>query len=245
MGVKLLSLKAVGLGAIILDIAGRYGLFTRHGADVDLVPVTGIQIPNLTKAVPMGYIGAPAALMRAAGGTKLKILASFDDARLSNRLVVSPAIATPDQLRGRRLGARVTGAAMWLHTVLALEKLGLDPVRDEIEILEIGDPPKIIAALEAQRIDGAVLSEAQCQQLQSKGFRILFDFSPLNAHGAPDALVVMSDFFETSEQPKRILAAMIEAVAFATSAEKENDTLVSVKETLGITDESAAKKGAA
>ena len=36
---------------------------------------------------------------------------------------------------------------------------------------------------------------------------------------------------------------MIEAVAFATSAEKENDTLVSVKETLGITDESAAKKG--
>jgi len=88
MSVNLLCLGAVGIGSIILSVADRLGLFQKHGVDVSLVTVTGTQVPNLTTANPMGHIGAPAALMRAAGGTDLKILACFDNALLSGALVV-------------------------------------------------------------------------------------------------------------------------------------------------------------
>jgi ABC-type nitrate/sulfonate/bicarbonate transport system substrate-binding protein len=243
MGVGLLHLGAVGLGAIVLSIADRQGFFAKHGADVQLVPVTGTQIPDLTDATPMGYIGAPAALMRAAAGTDLKILASFDSARLTSSLIVSPGIHAADDLKGKRLGARVPGAAMWLHTVLALEKLKLDPVRDNIEVKEVGDPPQIMAALEQGHLDGAVLSEAQCKQLQAKGFRRLLDLAPLDVYGAPDALVAQSDFLHESDQPRAILAAMIEAAAFVTSGRYKESALVAVKSTLGIDDESAAQRG--
>ena len=113
MRVNLLCLGAVGIGSVILSVADRLGLFEKHSVDVCLVPLTGTQIPDLTNTNPMGHIGAPAALMRAAGGTDLKILACFDNALLSSALVVRADFRTPEQLKGQRLGARVVGAAMW------------------------------------------------------------------------------------------------------------------------------------
>lgn len=237
MGVNLLYLGAVGLGAVVLAIAERERLFAKHGVDVQLVPVTGTQIPDLTASNPMGYIGAPAALMRAAGGADLKILASFDRAALSGGLVVRRGYSRPEHLKGKRLGARVTGAAMWLHTVLALEKLGLDPSHDGIEIAEIGDPVAVVAALEAQEIDGAVLSRAQCEQLVAKGFAVLLDLAPQGIQGAPDALVVRDEFLRRSpEEPKRVIAAMIEAAACAMSPARRPVVLQAIQSTLGLTD---------
>jgi ABC-type nitrate/sulfonate/bicarbonate transport system substrate-binding protein len=243
MTVRLLWLGAVGLGAIILTIADRQKFFQKHGADVLLTPVTGTQIPDLSDAIPIGYIGAPAALMRAAAGKDIKILASFDSARLTSSLVVSPSIHDIQGLKGRRLGARVTGAAMWLHTVLALEKLKLDPVRDKIEIAEVGDPAQIIAALQQGRIDGAVLSQAQCKQLQAEGFRVLLDLSTLDVYGAPDALVVQSNLLREPRQAEAVLAAMIEAAAFATSERNKEPVLLAVKSTLALSDDAAAERG--
>jgi ABC-type nitrate/sulfonate/bicarbonate transport system substrate-binding protein len=181
--------------------------------------------------------------MRAAAGKDIKILASFDSARLTSSLVVSPSIHDIQELKGRRLGARVTGAAMWLHTVLALEKLKLDPGRDKIEIAEVGDPAQIIAALQQGRIDGAVLSQAQCKQLQAEGFRVLLDLSTLDVYGAPDALVVQSNLLREPRQAEAVLAAMIEAAAFATSERNKESALLAVKSTLALSDDGAAERG--
>jgi ABC-type taurine transport system substrate-binding protein len=237
MRINLLCLGAVGIGSVILTIADRLRLFQKHGVDVRLVPVTGTQIPDLTTTNPMGHIGAPAALMRAASGTDLKILACFDNALLSGALVTRSEINKPEQLKGKRLGARVVGAAMWLHTVLALERLGLDPVRDGIEIAEIGDPSAVMEALEAGRIAGAVLSKAQCEHLAPKGFSVILNLAPLQISGAPDALVVLGGFIRHSpEEVKRVLAAMIEAVACGASPHKQLGVTDAIKSALAISD---------
>ena len=99
----------------------------------------------------------PAALIRASNGAGLKIVACFDASRLSSCLVVSSEIRAAEQLRGKRLGARVEGAAMWIHTVLALGRLGPQPERDQISIVEIGDPLDIVEAFGRRLIAGAVL----------------------------------------------------------------------------------------
>jgi ABC-type nitrate/sulfonate/bicarbonate transport system substrate-binding protein len=242
--VHLLCLGAVGLFSVLPSIAQRQGFFEKHGLEVQLTPVPGTQIPELTISSPLAYIGAPAAVMRAAGGVDLKVLACFDTARLSSCLVVNPDISQLKQLRGKRLGARATGAAIWIHTVLALEKLGLDLERDQINIAEIGDPVDIIRALEAGRIDGAVLSRSQCEQLTSRGYPILSDLFPFNVYGAPDALVATTTFLrDRPELIKGIVAGLIEAAAFALSPRERPLALEAMKAELMINDTNAAEIG--
>ena len=231
MRINLLSLKAVGL-------------FKKHGIEVELIPVPGAHIPEPTVSSPLAYIGAPAALMRADGGIDLKVLACFDTARLSSCLVVNPDISKPEQLRGKRLGARATGAAIWIHTILALEKLGLDPERDQVNIVEIGDPGEIIGALEAGWIDGAVLSRAQSEQLKNKGYSILCDLFPLHLYGAPDALVATARFLrEHPELIEGIMVSLVEAAAFVLSPHQRSVALEAIKAELMISDNVAAESG--
>jgi len=149
---------------IPLSIGQEQGLFTKRGVEVRLVFVPGADVPRLTGENPFGFIGAPAALLGAAGGTDLRILGSFNTARLSGHVVARPDIKTPAELRGKRFGVRALGAALWIHTVLALEHLGLDPRRDNLSFLPIGDPTQIVRALEAGTIDAALLSPAQSRQ---------------------------------------------------------------------------------
>jgi ABC-type nitrate/sulfonate/bicarbonate transport system substrate-binding protein len=133
---------------------------------------------------------------------------------------------------------------MWIHTVLALEKLGLQPEQDQISVEEIGDPVDVIRAMEAGRIDGAVLARAQCEQLARKGFSILLDLFPLDMYGAPDALVVTATFLrDHPEVAERIVAGLIEGVAFALSPRERSAALESIKSELMLTDTVAAESG--
>jgi ABC-type nitrate/sulfonate/bicarbonate transport system substrate-binding protein len=242
MKINMLYLGAVGLGVVPLSIAHQHGLFRKHGVDVHLVPVLGTQVPKLTIDNPFGYIGAPAAIMRAAEGDDFKLLASFDNGRLSNHLVARPDIKKPEDLRGKQLGARVVGAALWIHSILALEQLGLDPKRDNISILPIGDPPQIAQALESGQIDAAVLSRAQSRQLSDKGFSILLDLYPANIHGAQDALVVTTAFLgEYPDAVEGVVSAMIEGSAFSLSTHHLGAVLQTIMRELRVTSSAAAQ----
>jgi ABC-type nitrate/sulfonate/bicarbonate transport system substrate-binding protein len=243
MKINFLCLNAIGLCSVVAAVAQRNGLFKKHDLDVQLVPVLGTAVPDFTATNSIGHIGAPAAVMRASAGADLRILASFDASRLSNCLVARQGIYTPDDLRGKRLGARVTGAALWIHTVIALERLGLDLNQDEISIAEIGDSSDIMRALEAGTIDGAVLARAQCEQLVRGGCTILLDLSPLDVYGAPDALVATARFLEQSpEVTQRIVAALIEGAAFSLSPQNRPAVLEAIKREMRITDDDIAEK---
>jgi len=136
----------------------------------------------------------------------------------------------------------VTGAAMWIHTVIALEALGLDPTQDQISIAEIGDPADIMRALEAGAIDGAVLARAHCEQLAREGCSILLDLSPLDVYGAPDALVVTARFLDESpEVTQGIVAGFIEGAAFALSPHKRPVVLEAIKSEMRITEDAFAE----
>ena len=240
-----INVLSVGtLGPLLLSVAHQQGFFRKFGVDVEIAPVRGARIPELTFSYSFGHIGAPAAVMLAAKGTDLRILASFDTARLCRCLVVNPEIKEPEQLRGKRLGARVTGAAMWLHTVLALQHLGLRPTRDRISIAEIGDSADIVRALEALEIDGAVLARAQCERLTRKGYSILLDLFPLNLFGAPDALAVTATFLRNHpEAAEAIVAGLIEGAAFVQSPRKRAVVLESIRSEMMITNTDGAKSG--
>lgn len=244
--INMLHLGAVGLSTIVLHVADRQGFFKNHGVNIQLVPVTGTTIPELTDDNPVGHIGAPAAILKTARGSQLRMVAAFDSGQLFNHLIVAPGIKKPEDLKGKRLGARVKGAALWIHTVLALEQLGLEPAKDGIDILPIGDPAKVMEALESGQIEGAVLSSAQSRQLVSKGYSVLLDLSPHNVYGSTDALVVTPRLAqEHPDTVESIVVAMIEAAAFALSPRGKSAAIDTIKSELKVTSDAAAEDGLA
>lgn len=132
---------------VLLALAEQEALFQKYGIDdVRSLGVKGATVPRLTADMPLGMIGEPAALLQATEGADLRLVASFSDIKLSGQLVARLGINTPDDLRGKRMGARVIGAGLWISTILALERLGLDPRRDQINILPVGNPVQIFSS---------------------------------------------------------------------------------------------------
>ena len=229
---------------VSLSIAQEHGLFAKHGVDVRLVYVPGTDVPHLTGENPVGFIGAPAALLRAAAGTSLKILGCFNTTRVFAHVVTRPDIRKPEDLCGKRFGVRALGAGQWIQTIVALEYLGLDSKRDEISILAIGDQTQMARALEAGTIDAAVLSPAQSSQLKSRGFSVLLDLYPADIHGFSTALAVTASYLQRSpDVVERILAALIESMAFSLSSLNKSTVLHTIRKTFRLTDPAAVEEG--
>ncbi|MEQ1714688.1 MAG: ABC transporter substrate-binding protein, partial [Hyphomicrobium sp.] len=214
--VRLAYADGTGSFLVLLAMAEQQGLFERYAVNVRSVAIKGATVPRLTADMPLGMIGEPAALLQAADGANLRLVASFSDIKLSGHLVARPGIKTPSDLRGKRLGARVIGAGLWISTVLALEQLALDPRRDEIAILPVGNPVQIFRALEHGEIDGALVSAAQSRELQAKGFNALLKDYPPDISSFGGGLVVSSDFLSSNRDVvAKVVHALLEALALS------------------------------
>jgi NitT/TauT family transport system substrate-binding protein len=164
----------VGPGEIPLWIAHEQGLFAKQGIDAQILlqETPGAQ-RRITGDIQFGVIGIPATMVAVTEGSDLKILAPSSSARAANHLVARPDVKTPQDLRGKRFGVFGIGTGFWIQAMLALEHLGLDPKRDRIEFVAVGNLARMARALEAGEIDAAMLDPARSSQLRGKGFSML------------------------------------------------------------------------
>jgi NitT/TauT family transport system substrate-binding protein len=154
------------------------GLFRKRGVDVQLVYIrTG---PQTIAAMASGEIqliySIPAVVLSAAAsGMDLAMFGGIVN-KAEGDIVVAPAIRTPEDLKGKRIGVQSIGGGIWSQTMLALEHFGLEPNRDKINIMVIGGDQSVIAqALVNGIIDAAYLGYAFSSSLKSKGFRVVLD----------------------------------------------------------------------
>ena len=226
---------------VLLALAEQEALFRKYGVDVRSVAIKGATVPRLTADMPLGMIGEPAALLQAAEGADLRLVASFSDIKLSGHLVARPGINMPDDLRGKRLGARVIGAGLWISTILALERLRLDPRRDQITILPVGNPVQIFRALEQGEIDAALVSTAQSRQLQAKGFAVLLNDYPPDISSFGGGLVVSNDFLSNNRDVvENVVHALLEALALCLGGRKREKVMQAFNKVLSIIDDESA-----
>ena len=154
-----------------LYIAQEQGIFGKYGLDAKIVLFRGA--PTLVASLvsgemEVGYTGGTSVVGAAGQGTYLRILSSISST-LTHSMMAHPSIKRVEELRGKRFGIQNMGSSTWMHTMLALEYVGLEPKRDDINILSIGDSVLIGQALEAGRVDAAVLDGALVRRLRSRG----------------------------------------------------------------------------
>jgi ABC-type nitrate/sulfonate/bicarbonate transport system substrate-binding protein len=239
--VKLVYAEATGSFLVLLAIAQQQRLLEKHGLEVHAIAARGATVPTLTNDVPIGFIGEPAAILQAAGGNDVRIVASFSRTSLSGHLVGRPDVRGPSDLRGRRLGVRVLGAGLWISTVLALEQLGLSPARDRIALVPVGSPGEILRALEDGTIDAALLPVVQSRRLSALGYHVLLDNYPEGITAYGGALVVSAAYLDARpEIVEKLIAALMEALALSLAGQTSDPVMDAFKESLGIADKATA-----
>ncbi len=225
-------------------IAQDQRFFTKYGIDAEIIFVR--TAPILVAAmvpgeIQIGYTGGTAVLGAAAGGSDLKLLATFSN-RVTYDLVARPQIKSPGDLRGKRFGVQSIGGTVWMGAILGLEHLGLEPVRDKIDILVVGDQTVLAQALATGTIDATVLDGSFSLRLQEKGFSILAQFSKVAIPFASVGPLARKEY--TDKNPsviEGVLKAMLEGSAYALSAKNKASTLASLKRRLRIGDDREAE----
>ena len=229
-----------------LWIAHEQKFFAKYGVDATVILVRQIQIMVSglgTSEIDIALTSGSTLLGAAAGGLAVKMLAALN-ARVNYDLVAAPPIKTIKDLRGKRFGIQAFGGGLWMGAMLGLESLGLDPQRDNISVLQVGDQSVITQAIEAGSIDAAALDGVFSRKLKQKGFNILAQFSQSNIPTIGLGLIAKSAFIrERQDALEGILKGLSEAVAFILSPTSKPAVLKTIMQHLRISDPNTAQEG--
>ena len=229
-----------------LWIAHEQKFFAKYDVDSTVLLVRQIQIMVSglgTGEIDIALTSGSTLLGAAAGGLDAKMVAALN-AKVTYDLVAAPAIKTPKDLRGKRFGIQVFGGGLWMGAMLGLEYLGLDPQRDNINVLQIGDQSVIAQAIEAGSIDAAALDGVFSRKLKQKGFTTLAEFSQANIPTVGLGLVVRNAFIrERQDALEGVLKGLSESIAFILSPRYKSTVLKTIMQHLRISDPATAEEG--
>jgi NitT/TauT family transport system substrate-binding protein len=229
-----------------LWIAQEQGMFAKHGVDADVVFIrTGpIQVAAVSSgATQLAYSGPASVLGASAGGTDLRLVASFTN-RLTYTMIARPEIKKAEDLRGKRFGVQAIGGSVWMGAVLGLEHLGLDQRRDNINILNIGDQTVLAQAMESGTIDVTVLDGVFSRRLKQKGYSVLVELSETKIPYVSNTIVGTRAFFQQQpELAENIMKGLIESLAFILAPQNKAVVVNTIMKRLKISDPAVAEQG--
>ena len=237
---------SVSSSALSLWVAQEQGIFAKHGIEAQLIVIRGgatLVASLLTGEIQAAFTSGVSVLGAAAQGVEVKMLTSISS-RVSWKLIARPQIKRAEELRGKRFGVQSIVGSTWMYAMLALEQLGLEPTRDNITFLPIGDPVTIGHALEAGRIDAAVLDPTLSHRLTSKGFTQLVDLAKTNAIFPGLGIGVTRAYLEQHAMTiEKLVAALTEGLVFVHLPANKPTVLKILMKHLRINDPSVAESG--
>lgn len=128
--------------------------------------------------------------------------------------------------------------------MLALEHLGLEPERDKITFLVIGDQTVATQALEAGQIDMTVLDGVFSRRLKQKGFNVLAELAKANIPFSSQGLVARgSTLRDQRETMESVLKGLLESIAFCLSPRNKPAVVSTIMKRLKLDNPAAAEEG--
>ena len=204
-------------GVAPLWVAADRRFFAQEGIDPELVFIgtaPTMLASMVAREVPLAVTAGTAVMSAVAAGAPLRILATFTN-WLTVDLIARPRIQRADDLRDKRIGVQSIGGGIWMQALLALERLGLEPARDRLQLQVIGPQAQLAKALEAGVIDATVLPPAFSQPLKRRGFPVLLEVRNSDIALTVNSLIALKETAEQSPQlVEPVLRALLRALAF-------------------------------
>jgi NitT/TauT family transport system substrate-binding protein len=204
-------------GGAPLWVAADRGFFAQEGLDPELIFIgtaPTMLASMMARETPLALTAGTAVMSAIAGGAPLKILATFSN-WLTADLVARPGMTLPEDLKNKRVGVQSIGGGIWMQALLALERLGLDPVRDRLHIQVIGPQAQLAKALETGAIDVTVLPAPFSGPLKARGYPVLLELRTGNIPLTVNSLIALKETVEKSPRlVEQVLKGLLRALAF-------------------------------
>jgi NitT/TauT family transport system substrate-binding protein len=163
-----------------LWVTQEKGFFRKYGLDVQVVLIesgtTTVQ-SLISGEVGFAHMAGAAVMQSNLRGADTVMIAGVVNT-LIFQLYTDKSISRPDQLKGKAVGVTRFGSSTDFAMRYALERYGLDPAKD-VTILQLGNVPAILSALEAGKLQGAMLSPPTTLRAKKAGFPVLADLQML------------------------------------------------------------------
>ncbi|HKA32524.1 MAG TPA: ABC transporter substrate-binding protein [Candidatus Binatia bacterium] len=241
-----ISTASITASTLPLWIADEQGIFKKYGIEAHAVLIRGgpTMLASLVAGdTPMAFTTGVPFLGAVAQGNQFKMLSCISD-KNTWKLIAQPDIKKADDLRGKSIGVQTIVGSTWMNSMLALEVLGLEPKRDRINFVPTGDPITMGKAIEAHRIDAAVLDPTTSRHLVGKGFSLLVDLFKANVYFPGLGIGLTRAYLDQHvPQVEKVVTALTESVAFVLQPANKPVVIKSMMKNLRMTDLAAIEEG--
>jgi ABC-type nitrate/sulfonate/bicarbonate transport system substrate-binding protein len=189
-------------------VAYRSGAFEKYGLKVHPVYIrggrAGIQA-LLARDALIEMQGASGVIAAWAQGAKeLRLIGAVGN-RLDYILAANPAIRTPADLKGKKIGVSQIGASSDFVARHALRQLGLNPDKDAV-LIGIGGAGERWAAVNAGHVDATVLQPPFTLLARKARMPVFVDFSKMDFEYTISGVVTTSSFIKS--EPETVMNFM-------------------------------------
>jgi NitT/TauT family transport system substrate-binding protein len=204
------------------------GFFRKYGLDVQIVFIesgsTAAQ-SLISKEVAFAQMAGAGVIQSRLRGSDVMMIAGFLNT-LDYQFMVDKSITRPDQLKGKIMAVSRFGSSSDFATRYALDKYGLVPEKD-VTILEIGSQPARFAALEAGKIQAAMVAVPLTLKAKALGFHSLADLQMLGLEYQHTSLVTTKALIKSRpDLVRNIMKAYVEGIHYYKTHRTESLTIL-------------------
>ena len=235
----------LGFGALnvvnaVVWVMDREGIYRKYGIDTrpiffngSLRSVQAMIAGELDGAV----IGSTQVIdNNAAGAPVLKVVASLQDV-LKYNIMVRPEIKKAEDLKGKSFAIGTVGGQAYFAALMSLQKLGLDPKRDQIAVVQMGNETLRAGALLSGGVAATVLAPEIAATLPPDKARLFLDLAKENVPWQHTALAVTQKIIDSDPQSvENLIKALGGGIAFMLDPANKAKAIASIADMLKMKD---------
>jgi len=175
--------------------------------------------------ISFASVAGPPVIQSSLRGADVVMIASVINT-LTFQLFTERGITRPDQFKGKAVGVTRYGSATDFAMRYALDKYGLD-ANKEVAVLQLGNQPAQLAALEAGKVQGAMLSMPTSVRAKKLGFPMLADLQMLGLEYQHTSIATSRALLKTKPDLARdFMRAYIEGIHYAKTHRRETIDII-------------------
>ena len=204
-------------------VAEEKGLFKKNGIEPEVILVGGASAAGVSSLIAGDIhflIGGGGAVINAAiNGADAIMVASVVNKGVQ-RVMSRSDLKRPEDLRGKRVGVTRFGASSHMVLQMMLRHWGMAPA--DIQIIQVGSSPAMMASLEKGGIDAAVLTEPTFFFAEDQGYRVIADLAEMDIYYLHSMIDTTRAYVRANRDLSlRFLKSYIEGIAYFKKNRKE------------------------
>ena len=225
------GLSSVSATSGSIWVAEEKGLFKKHGIDAEVIIIGGGAsrvVSSLLAGEIQFSVGGGDSVIRAALRGADPVLTASPLKTGLQRLMVRPDIKSPAELKGKTVGITRLGSASHWVLQLFLRKWGMRS--EDIQILQLGSSPAMLASLENARIDGAVFTIPTFFVAEDRGYRVLADPIDMDIYYLQNSVDSTKGYLRKQHDVAvRFIKGICEGIAYFEKNKKESIAVLQKK----------------